>query len=54
MAEQDDRKPCEAKPKPILSIPSRPRTYYRRMYEFVGSFRTASLGGEIKGTLAPF
>ena len=25
------RKPCEAKPEPILSIPSRPRTYYGRM-----------------------
>ena len=54
MAEQDGREPCEEKPKPLLPIPSRPGTYYGRMYEFVGSFRTTGLGRKVKGALEPF
>ena len=54
MTEQDGRKPHEAQPEPLLPIPSRPRTHYRRMQESLGPFGTAGLRRKVEATVALF
>ena len=54
MAEQDSWKPHEVKPKPLLPVPSRPRTHYGGMQEFMGPFGTNGPGRKVKVAVAPF
>ena len=54
MTEQDGQKPHEAQPEPLLPIPSKPRTHYRRMQESLGPFGTVGPRRKVEAAVAPF
>ena len=54
MAKQDDWKPYEAQPEPLLPIPSGLGTHYEGLQEFMGPFGLAGPRRKVEATVVSF